>query len=190
MPPHALPSAAPAPLAERGQEGPMIRVTPPGPLSLGASARLETAESPAFGARRRSRAEVAGAEMAPIVYASGHGSNVVDVDGNRYVDLAAGFGALLLGHAPPKVARALAAQADRLWMALGDLYPSYVKVALVEKLAALYPQKGARVLLGHREATPSPRPSRPPSLQRVSPASSPSRAPTTGSATARSRPVA
>ena len=126
----------------------MIRVAPPGPLSLGASLRLETAESPAFGARRKSRAEVAGAEMGPIVYASGEGSNVIDVDGNRYVDLAAGFGALLLGHAPTKVARALAVQADRLWMALGDLYPSDVKVALVEKLAALYPEKGARVLLG------------------------------------------
>ena len=86
--------------------------------------------------------------MSPIVYASGEGSNVVDVDGNRYVDLAAGFGALLLGHASPKVARALAAQADRLWMALGDLYPSDAKVALVEKVAALYPEKGARALLG------------------------------------------
>jgi 4-aminobutyrate aminotransferase/(S)-3-amino-2-methylpropionate transaminase len=91
---------------------------------------------------------VAGAEMSPIVYASGEGSNVVDVDGNRYVDLAAGFGALLLGHAPPKVARALDAQSHALWMALGDLYPSDVKVALVERVAALYPEKGARALLG------------------------------------------
>jgi len=135
-------------LGEAGQSLPSIAVRPPGPISLGLSARLEAAESPAFGARRKSRAEVAGAEMAPIVYASGEGSNVVDVDGNRYVDLAAGFGALLLGHAPAKVARALAAQSQQLWMALGDLYPSDVKVRLVEKVAALYPEKGARVLLG------------------------------------------
>jgi 4-aminobutyrate aminotransferase/(S)-3-amino-2-methylpropionate transaminase len=127
---------------------PLIRCRPPGPLSLSFAARLEAAESPAFGARRKSRADVAGAEMSPIVYASGEGSNLTDVDGNRYVDLAAGFGALLLGHSPPKVARALEVQADRLWMALGDLYPSDTKVALVEKLAALYPDKGARVLLG------------------------------------------
>src|SRR4051812_31134590 len=133
---------------EAGQSLPSIMVRPPGPMSLGLSARLEAAESPAFGARRKSRAEVAGAEMSPIVYASGEGSNVVDVDGNRYVDLAAGFGALLLGHGPAKVARALAAQSQQLWMALGDLYPSDVKVRLVEKLAALYPEKGARVLLG------------------------------------------
>jgi 4-aminobutyrate aminotransferase-like enzyme len=136
------------PGSEAGQLVPLIGVRPPGPLSLGVAARLEAAESPAFGARRKARAEVAGAEMAPIVYASGEGSNVVDVDGNRYVDLAAWFGALLLGHAPPKVARALDAQGDRLWMALGDLYPSDVKAALVERVAALYPQKGSRALLG------------------------------------------
>jgi 4-aminobutyrate aminotransferase/(S)-3-amino-2-methylpropionate transaminase len=117
-------------------------------MSLSWASRLERAESPAFGARREKRAEVAGAAMAPIVYSSGAGSNVVDVDGNRYVDLAAGFGALLLGHGAPRVARALALQADRLWMALGDLYPSDAKVALIEKLAELYPASGARVLLG------------------------------------------
>jgi 4-aminobutyrate aminotransferase/(S)-3-amino-2-methylpropionate transaminase len=139
---------APVPGFEAGQLPPLMRVKLPGPLSLAAATRIEAVESPAFGARRKARAEVAGAEMCPIVYASGAGSNVVDVDGNRYVDLAAGFGALLLGHAPPRVVRALDAQRDRLWMALGDLYPSDVKVALVERIAALYPEKGARALLG------------------------------------------
>ena len=117
-------------------------------MSIAWAARLELAESPAFGARRRTRANVAGADMAPIVYASGSGSNVVDVDGNRYVDLAAGFGALLLGHRPARVARALALQADRLWMALGDLYSSDAKVALSERIAELYPARGARAILG------------------------------------------
>jgi 4-aminobutyrate aminotransferase / (S)-3-amino-2-methylpropionate transaminase / 5-aminovalerate transaminase len=62
--------------------------------------------------------------------------------------LAAGFGAILLGHGAPSVARALEVQADRLWLSLGDLYSSDVKVALLEKIAAFYPEKGARVLLG------------------------------------------
>ena len=48
------------------------------------------------------------------MYATAVGANVVDVDGNRYVDLAAGFGAGLLGHAHPAVRRALALQAERL----------------------------------------------------------------------------
>ena len=74
--------------------------------------------------------------------------NVLDVDRNRYVDMAAGFGALLLGHRPDAVARAIEAQAERLWLALGDVSPSDVKVALCERLVRLYPQAKARVILG------------------------------------------
>ncbi len=86
--------------------------------------------------------------MVPIVYATGEGSNVVDVDGNRYVDLVAGFGALPLGHRSVEVTRAVRAQEQRLWHGLGDVYASDVKVLLSEKLAGLFPEKGARVLLG------------------------------------------
>ena len=84
----------------------------------------------------------------PIVYDRGEGPNVVDVDGNRYVDLAAGFGALLLGHVPPSVAAALDAQERRLWLALGDVYATEAKVALCERLVRLLPEPGARVMLG------------------------------------------
>ena len=83
-----------------------------------------------------------------IVYATGRGSNVTDVDGNRYVDLAGGFGSLLLGHGHPAVQRVLGLQADRLLQALGDLYPADAKVALLERLARLYPKPNAKVLLG------------------------------------------
>jgi 4-aminobutyrate aminotransferase-like enzyme len=83
-----------------------------------------------------------------IVYATGKGSNVSDVDGNRYVDLAGGFGALLLGHGHPAVQRVLGLQAERLLQALGDLYPADAKVALLERLARLYPKPNAKVILG------------------------------------------
>jgi 4-aminobutyrate aminotransferase/(S)-3-amino-2-methylpropionate transaminase len=83
-----------------------------------------------------------------IVYATALGSNVTDVDGNRYVDLAAGFGAGLLGHRHPTVARALALEADRLTHALGDVFPSDAKVSLVERVARLHPDPEARVILG------------------------------------------
>jgi 4-aminobutyrate aminotransferase/(S)-3-amino-2-methylpropionate transaminase len=82
------------------------------------------------------------------VYASGSGANVFDVDGNRYVDLAAGFGALLLGHSPPAVGDAIRSQGERLWLALGDVYASDAKIDLCERLAGLYPRPGARVMLG------------------------------------------
>lgn len=82
-----------------------------------------------------------------IVYATGRGSNVTDVDGNRYVDLAAGFGALLVGHLHPSIQRVIALQSERLLQALGDLYPSDAKIALLERLTKLYPAPGAKGIL-------------------------------------------
>jgi 4-aminobutyrate aminotransferase / (S)-3-amino-2-methylpropionate transaminase / 5-aminovalerate transaminase len=131
---------------------PAIVAPPPGPRSLAWSRRAEAVESPAFGARREARREASGAGQGPIVYAEARGVNVVDVDGNRYVDLTAGFGAQLLGHGAEGPARALASQAARLGQALGDVYASEVKIELLERLAALYPEPGARVLLGQAGA--------------------------------------
>jgi 4-aminobutyrate aminotransferase/(S)-3-amino-2-methylpropionate transaminase len=127
---------------------PEIHVAPPGPRSRALAARLAAVESPAVDARREERARTSGHEQVPIVYDHGAGPNVVDVDGNRYVDLAAGFGALLLGHAPATVAEAVAAQERRLWLALGDVYAAEPKVALCERLVRLFPEPGARVMLG------------------------------------------
>ena len=129
-------------------EAPRIVAAPPGPRSRELSARLSRVESPVFDARRQSRAEASGEEQAPIVYAEGAGSNVVDVDGNRYVDLTCGFGALALGHSPAAVTRAATAQASRLALSLGDVYAAEPKIALCERLVALYPEPGARVMLG------------------------------------------
>jgi 4-aminobutyrate aminotransferase/(S)-3-amino-2-methylpropionate transaminase len=112
------------------------------------AARLTAIESPAFAARRQSRAAESGEDQSPIVYARGAGSNVWDVDGNRYVDLTAGFGALLLGHQHPAVKAAVAAQNDTLALALGDVYGSDVKADLGEALVALFPAPGARMMFG------------------------------------------
>ncbi|HEY4015340.1 MAG TPA: aminotransferase class III-fold pyridoxal phosphate-dependent enzyme [Polyangiaceae bacterium] len=131
-----------------GAELPSIVVTPPGPRSRELAARLVAVECPAADARRQSRARQSDTDPTPIVYATGEGANVTDVDGNRYVDLAAGFGALLLGHRPAAVAGAVERQGARLWLALGDVHPSDAKVVLCERLAALMPFPGARVLLG------------------------------------------
>jgi 4-aminobutyrate aminotransferase/(S)-3-amino-2-methylpropionate transaminase len=130
------------------QSLPAIRVAPPGPRSRALASRLAELESPSFDARRQARAQASGEDQAPIVYAEGDGANVVDVDGNRYVDLVAGFGSLVLGHRPGAVRRALDDQSDRLWLALGDVYASDVKVVLCERLARIAPFEGARVMLG------------------------------------------
>jgi 4-aminobutyrate aminotransferase-like enzyme len=91
-------------------------------------------------------------DCSSIVYEHAFGSNVVDADGNRYVDLAAGFGALIVGHGAPAVVAAVRAQSERLLLALGDVFGSDVKSALVERLAALYPGGDARVILGQSGA--------------------------------------
>ncbi len=136
----------------RGEELPLLRRRPPGPRSRELTARLDARDCPAFSKRRRDRAEASGEEMAPIVLARGEGANVWDVDDNRYVDLAAGFGSVLLGHGSDAVTRAIAEQSSRLVQGLGDLYASDVKVALVERLARLHPSEDARVLLGQSGA--------------------------------------
>lgn len=75
-----------------------------------------------------------------------------DVDGNRYVDLAAGFGSLILGHGHPRVMSAVAEQSHRMAQALGDVFPSDVKVQCAERIAALFPSGPARVIFGQSGA--------------------------------------
>lgn len=127
---------------------PEIVAPPPGPKARALGARLAAVECPAFEARRGARASASGEDQSPIVYARGDGANVWDVDDNRYVDLTAGFGALLLGHGHPAVKAAVAAQNEKLALALGDVYGSDVKAELAERLVAIHPMKGARVLFG------------------------------------------
>jgi 4-aminobutyrate aminotransferase/(S)-3-amino-2-methylpropionate transaminase len=81
------------------------------------------------------------------VWARARGANVVDADGNVYVDLSAGFGAASVGHAHPRVVQAIQTQSEQLMHALGDLQPADVKIALLSRLTKLYPEP-ARVMLG------------------------------------------
>lgn len=118
--------------------------------------RLAAAECPALTARRRRRAEQTGASHDPIVWTEARGANVVDADGNRYVDLTAGFGVAFVGHGHPEVVRAVQHQADRLLHALGDLHPSDVKIELLERLCALAPWPARAMLsLGGADAVTS-----------------------------------
>lgn len=128
-------------------ELPRIVTRPPGPRSLEAVRRLERVECPAFGERRAQRSRASDADMTPIVLAAGRGANIEDVDGNRYVDLVAGFGSVLLGHGSASVARAVEAQGARLIQALGDVFSADAKVQLLEELSALCPGDAPKVLL-------------------------------------------
>ncbi|MBN1611199.1 MAG: aspartate aminotransferase family protein [Polyangiaceae bacterium] len=121
-------------------------VHPPGPRSQALVARLAASQAP-MGPRPDPAARDRG-----IVLARGVGANVFDVDGNRYVDLAAGFGGLLIGHSHPRLERRLALQASTLMQALGDVVPSDVKVRCAERVAALHSSEHARVIFGQSGA--------------------------------------
>src|SRR5437588_1774510 len=49
----------------------------------------------------------------PLYFSGGQGPYITDVDGNTYADYGLAWGPLILGHAPPEIADAVAAQARR-----------------------------------------------------------------------------
>ncbi len=134
-------------MAELGQSHPVI--TAPVPTTLGQSwvDRLARAESPAFTQRRARRTERSGANHDPIVWEAAVGANVIDVDGNVYVDLTSGFGVAAIGHRHPAVVAAIEHQSKRLVHGLGDLHPSQPKIELLERLVRLSPWDDARAVL-------------------------------------------
>ena len=84
----------------------------------------------------------------PLVAESGSGYVVTDVDGNRFLDFAAGIATASTGHAHPAVVAAITEQAERLvHIAATDFYePRYLELS--ERLAAIAPfAEPARVFL-------------------------------------------
>ena len=117
-------------MATPGNQLPDLATPIPGPRSRALAGRL---------ARVECRNVTALAPDPPIFWERAFGANVWDVDGNRFVDLGAGFGVANAGHAHPDVVRALGAQAAQLLHGMGDVHPPRRKVELLERLVALYP---------------------------------------------------
>ena len=114
----------------RGDELPEVVTPPPGPRSRRLAQRLAEHESPNVTALL---------PEPPIFWTEARGACVVDADGNRYIDLTAGFGVAHAGHSNAAVAAAIAAQAGTLTHGLGDVHPPAIKVELLERLAAIAP---------------------------------------------------
>ena len=112
----------------------------PGPRSRELARRL---------ARVESRNVTCLVPEAPIFWERAQGSNVWDVDGNRFVDLGGAFAVANVGHAHPRVVEAVARQSASLLHGMGDVHPSLVKVELLEALVARFPGgEAARAVLG------------------------------------------
>lgn len=89
--------------------------------------------------------EAAHAAPPGILWQEARGANVVDVDGNRYIDLTAGFGVAAIGHRHPRVVAALAAQAAALVHGLADAQGHPARLALARRLCRLAPLPRPRV---------------------------------------------
>jgi 4-aminobutyrate aminotransferase/(S)-3-amino-2-methylpropionate transaminase len=96
-------------------------------------------KSRAILARREAATPQGNAKLTPVSIDSAHGSVVVDVDGNHFIDLAGGIGVLAVGHTPERVVAALQEQAAKLihMCAIVSTYEPFVAVA--ERLNQLAP---------------------------------------------------
>ncbi|HWH66321.1 MAG TPA: aspartate aminotransferase family protein [Gaiellales bacterium] len=70
-------------------------------------------------------------EPHPIYLAEGHGSKVVDVDGNEYVDFHNGYGAMAVGHAHPRIAEVVS---ERVRLGTHFAQPTEDSIAVAEHL--------------------------------------------------------
>ena len=128
--------ATPSRAAARELAAPHIQTELPGPKARALIARDEAVASPSL------------TRAYPLVAESGSGMVVTDLDGNRFLDFAAGIAVCSTGHSHPKVVQAIKEQADRLiHIAATDFYePRYT--AFMERLAAIAPfEEKARVFL-------------------------------------------
>jgi len=105
-------------------------------------------ECPAITARRARRAAASGEGQDPIVWERTLGANVWDVDGNRYVDLTAGFGVAAAGHCNPHVVSCAEKQMRTHLHGMGDAFPGRVRIELARELARVTPGDLQQVIFG------------------------------------------
>jgi 4-aminobutyrate aminotransferase len=82
----------------------------------------------------------------PLVVESAHGSLVKDVDGNQFIDFAAGIAVLSTGSTHPKVVQAIKSQAEKfIHFSYTDFYYDNL-IQLSEKLLPLIPGGGRKMV--------------------------------------------
>src|SRR5918994_5702942 len=113
-----------------GLSGPDIKTQLPGPRAAEMIARDKRYVSPSY------------TPGYPLVVARGEGSIVEDVDGNRFLDCAAGIAVNATGHSHPQVVKAIVDQAHRFLHMSGTDFYYEPQVRLAEELAAVTPIRG------------------------------------------------
>jgi 4-aminobutyrate aminotransferase-like enzyme len=115
---------------------PRLVTTPPGPRSQAMHTR----------AAKYMKGYSSQVRLFPVVFETGHGCTLTDVDGNVYIDFSSGIYVTGLGHCHPKVTEAVQKAAGELMNAHDFTTP--IKMRLLEKLAEIAPGEGDKKLTG------------------------------------------
>jgi 4-aminobutyrate aminotransferase len=110
---------------------PLIRTPLPGPKAKAIIERDGAVVSPSY------------TRGYPLVIERGSGATVEDVDGNVFLDCAAGIAVNSTGHSHPDVVRAITDQAQRFLHMSGTDFYYDLQVRLGEELATIAPMRGA-----------------------------------------------
>jgi 4-aminobutyrate aminotransferase len=126
---------------QSSMEAPQIKTALPGPKAKAIIDRDRAVVSPSY------------TRGYPLVIDHASGCIVEDVDGNRFLDCAAGIAVNATGHSHPAVVKAIAEQAGRFIHMSGTDFYYEPQVRLAEEIAALAPfEGGARSFFGNSGA--------------------------------------
>src|SRR5688572_20623172 len=109
---------------------PLIRTPLPGPNAQAIIERDRAHVSPSY------------TRDYPFVMARGAGAVVEDVDGNLFLDCAAGIAVTATGHSHPQVVQAIVEQAQKYLHMSGTDFYYEPQVQLAEKMAEIVPTGG------------------------------------------------
>jgi 4-aminobutyrate aminotransferase len=112
------------------QYGPKLVTTLPGPKAKAAVEADDRLISPSY------------TRSYPLVAKSGRGVRVTDVDGNEFLDFAAGIAVASTGHCHPEVVAAIQKQAAELIHISGTDFYNEPLTDLAERLSAVAPMRG------------------------------------------------
>jgi 4-aminobutyrate aminotransferase len=112
------------------QFGPRLKTTLPGPLAKKVIAEDDRLMSPSY------------TRSYPLVAKRGRGVRIEDVDGNEFLDFAAGIAVNSTGHCHPEVVKAIQDQAAELIHMSGTDFYYELMPRLAERLSAIAPMPG------------------------------------------------
>jgi 4-aminobutyrate aminotransferase len=112
------------------QYGPKLLTELPGPKAKAAVEADDRLISPSY------------TRSYPLVAKSGRGARIIDVDGNEFLDFAAGIAVTSTGHCHPEVVAAIQKQAAELIHISGTDFYNEPLTDLAEKLSAVAPMRG------------------------------------------------